>query len=216
MTAVGTSGLPDAIDAAKKDLRARHLARRRALSPAQLAAAENAIRDRAAELLAPAPTVALYASTGTEPGTRPLLDALHAGGVRVLLPVLLPDLDLDWGVYTGPVGLVPGPLGTLVPAGPRLGPDALNEAVLVFVPALAVDRAGHRLGRGGGSYDRALRRIAPTALVAAVLYDEELLDAVPAASHDASVHAVLTPTGLHPVGEPGGSEDADGFGGDFG
>ena len=45
------------------------------------------------------------------------------------------------------------------PAGPRLGRAAVAEAQLVVVPALAVDRRGLRLGRGGGSYDRALARV---------------------------------------------------------
>lgn len=211
MTAVGAAGLPDPIAAAKTALRGRLLAHRRALAPDRLTAAADAIRDRALELLAPAPTVALYASTGAEPGTGPLLDALHERGTRVLLPVLQPDLDLDWGRYDGPLSLIAGPRGTLEPAGPRLGADAVGEAVLVFVPGLAADRAGHRLGRGGGSYDRALRRISPTALVAVVLYDDELLDAVPVAAHDTAVHAVLTPTGLCPVGEAGSSDEGDGY-----
>ena len=51
-------------------------------------------------------TVAAYVSVGREPGTRALLDALRARGVRVLLPVLLPDNDLDWGVYEGAEHLV--------------------------------------------------------------------------------------------------------------
>ena len=58
-----------------------------------------------------AATVAAYVSIGTEPGTGPLLDALTASGRRVILPVVLPDLDLDWAVYDGP--------GSLVRARPR-------------------------------------------------------------------------------------------------
>ena len=55
---------------------------------------------------------------------------------------------------------------------------------MVLVPALAVDRAGNRLGRGGGSYDRALARVGPLIPVIALLYDDELLDQVPAEQHD--------------------------------
>ncbi|MYS47240.1 5-formyltetrahydrofolate cyclo-ligase, partial [Streptomyces sp. SID5998] len=51
--------------------------------------------------LARARTVAAYVSVGAEPGTHALLDALHARGVRVLLPALMPDNDLDWGLYGG-------------------------------------------------------------------------------------------------------------------
>ncbi|MBA3743384.1 5-formyltetrahydrofolate cyclo-ligase [Sporichthya sp.] len=197
----GSTGSPTEVDAAKSALRATVLAARRALGPTELAAAAAAIRDRALEALAPAPTVALYASTGTEPGTHPLLEALRAIGTRVLLPVLLEDNGLDWGVYRGPDFLVPGPRGTLEPAGPRLGPEAFGEALLAFVPGLAADRNGRRLGRGGGSYDRTLRHAHPAALIAVVLYPGEIIDTVPARGHDAEVHAVLSPEGLVPVGE---------------
>jgi 5-formyltetrahydrofolate cyclo-ligase len=98
---------------------------------------------------------------GPEPGGADLpdvlMDALPPGG-RLLLPVLLDDGDLDWAVYSGT--LVPGPRGLLEPDGPRLGVDAIREASLVVVPALAISAAGVRLGRGGGSYDRVLSRLA--------------------------------------------------------
>jgi 5-formyltetrahydrofolate cyclo-ligase len=61
----------------------------------------------------------------------------------------------------------------------------------VLVPALAVDRHGNRLGRGGGSYDRALARA--TGLTVAVLYDGELVDLLPVEPHDVPVNAVVTP-----------------------
>ncbi|HUR75406.1 MAG TPA: 5-formyltetrahydrofolate cyclo-ligase [Sporichthya sp.] len=202
-------GAADDIDRGKAALRASVLAARRGLSPHELTAAAEALRDRALEAIAPAGTVALYASTGSEPGTGPLLEALRLAGTRVLLPVLLPDRQLDWGVYRGPEFLIPGPRGTLEPAGPRLGPEAFGEARLAFVPGLAADRAGHRLGRGGGSYDRALRHAGPAALIAVVLYPGEIVDTVPVGRHDAEVHAVLTPEGLHPVGEAVGAEDGE-------
>jgi 5-formyltetrahydrofolate cyclo-ligase len=185
-------GPADDIDSVKAALRAGVLAARRTFSPDELSTAAEAIRERALETLAPAPTVALYASTGTEPGTHPLLEALRAGGTRVLLPVLLPDNELDWGVYRGPDFLVPGPRGTLEPAGPRLGPEAFGEALLAFVPGLAADRAGHRLGRGGGSYDRALARVPAGTFVCVLLNSEEVLDAVPRDTHDRPVSAVAT------------------------
>jgi 5-formyltetrahydrofolate cyclo-ligase len=69
------------------------------------------------------------------------------------------------------------------------------------VPALAVDRAGNRLGRGGGSFDRALARVGPLIPVIALLYDDELLDQVPAEPHDAPVRSVVRPGyGISSVG----------------
>jgi 5-formyltetrahydrofolate cyclo-ligase len=111
----------------------------------------------------------------------------------VLLPVLLPDNDLDWAAYTG--HLPAGPRGLLEPTGPRLGVDAVRTAGLVVVPALAVDRRGMRMGRGAGSYDRVLARLDPSVPVVALLHDGELLDEVPAEPHDRPVDAALTPSG---------------------
>ncbi|MGI5398362.1 5-formyltetrahydrofolate cyclo-ligase [Streptomyces sp. CA-135486] len=146
--------------------------------------------------LTEAGTVAAYVSIGREPGTRALLDALRARGVRVLLPVLKPDNDLDWGVYEGPEHLVRAGRGLLEPDGERLGVDAVLEADAVLLPGLAVDSRGMRLGRGGGSYDRVLARLAAAgadpALVV-LLYANEVVERVPQEPHDHPVHAVVTP-----------------------
>jgi 5-formyltetrahydrofolate cyclo-ligase len=147
-----------------------------------------------------AATVAAYVSIGQEPGTGPLLDLLTALGKRVVLPVLLPDNDLDWAAYRGPADLVAAGRGLLEPVGPRLGVDAVATADVVLVPALAVDRTGMRLGRGGGSYDRALGRVPVGPFVCALLYDGEVVDRVPHDDHDRPVMAVVTPSGVSRTG----------------
>ena len=134
-------------------------------------------------------TVAAYAAQGSEPGTAALLAGLAASGVDVLLPVLRPDLDLDWARWSGE--LVPGPRGTVEPLGPRLGCDAVAACGLVVVPALAVDWTGTRLGRGGGSYDRALAR--STGWLVAALHPGEVVDRLPSQAHDVPVHAAVLP-----------------------
>lgn len=143
-----------------------------------------------------AATVAIYISLSNEPGTGPLVEQLHELGRRLILPVLLPDNDLDWAVYQGPQSLVPASRGLLEPLGPRLGREAVATADVVLCPGLAVDRRGRRLGRGGGSYDRALARVPVGTFVCTLLYDGELLDHVPAEDHDRPVTAVVTPSGL--------------------
>jgi 5-formyltetrahydrofolate cyclo-ligase len=81
----------------------------------------------------------------------------------------------------------------LEPTGPAVATERLRDAAAVVVPALAVDRAGHRLGRGGGFYDRALAAVEiPTV---AVVFDDELMDELPVEPHDVPVGAVLTPRG---------------------
>ncbi|MFF8790274.1 5-formyltetrahydrofolate cyclo-ligase [Streptomyces sp. NPDC015125] len=146
------------------------------------------------------PTVAAYVSIGGEPSTRALLDRLRAAGVRVLLPVLLPDNDLDWALYEGTERLVRAGRGLLEPDGPRLGPEAVTQADVVLLPGLAVDHGGLRLGRGGGSYDRVLARLeraGARASLVVLLYDAEVLAEVPAEPHDRHVHAAVTPSAVH-------------------
>lgn len=143
-----------------------------------------------------AATVAAYVSVGREPGTGPLLAALAAAGKRVILPLLQPDGDLDWAVYRGPEGLVPAHRGLLEPVGRPLGHDAVGTADAVLVPGLAVDRRGMRMGRGGGSYDRALGRVPVGTFTCVVLNAAEVLDVVPHAEHDRRVTAAATEDGL--------------------
>ena len=138
-------------------------------------------------------TVAAYYSVGTEPDTRGLVYALWKRGTYVLLPVLRPDGDLDWASYEGP-GLAGARTAGAARAGERpRGVQAVARADVVLAPALAVDQAGNRLGRGGGSYDRALARVGPLIPVIALLYDDEFLSRVPAEPHDMPVRAVVRP-----------------------
>ncbi|KAB8164256.1 5-formyltetrahydrofolate cyclo-ligase [Streptomyces sp. 3MP-14] len=190
----------------KRALRRDLSAVRAALADDEVAQAAEALAERALELpeLAEAGTVAAYVSVGREPGTGPLLRALRERGVQVLLPVLLADNDLDWAEFEGHGRLVEaehaGRVRLLEPSGRRLGPDAVTWADTVLLPGLAVDGRGVRMGRGGGSYDRALARLAESgadpALVALV-YGHEVVDVVPDEPHDRRVHAALTPEGVH-------------------
>src|SRR5690606_38005580 len=119
-----SSGRTDVAEA-KAAMRRRIRETRSALDATALAEAGRALRDvlLATPEVAGARTVALYVAVGREPGTGPLLEALSERGVGVLLPVVLPDLDLDWAYYTGPTGLAPAARGLLEPTGDRLGPD---------------------------------------------------------------------------------------------
>lgn len=192
---------PDQTWAAKLALRDQLLTARGRQSLAGIA--ERA-RSLARSLLAEpevrrAATIAAYVSIGHEPGTGPLLDALLTAGKltagkRVILPLLLPDNDLDWATYEGPDSLVAGRRGMLEPAGFPLGTQAIATADLVLTPGLAVDRRGHRLGRGGGSYDRALTRA--TGAVWCLVNADEVLDDIPHAHHDQRIDAAVTENGV--------------------
>lgn len=179
----------------KSSLRGRIYGTRASMGDTAREAAGRALRD--AVLAMPeagmAGTVAAYVSIGTEPATAALIFAFWKRGTYVLLPVLRDDYDLDWACYEGPDSLEAGPRGLLQPAEPRRGAGAIASADMVIVPALAVDRAGNRLGRGGGSYDRALARVGVPVPTIALLYDGELMDEVPAEAHDQRVRYAAQP-----------------------
>lgn len=142
-------------------------------------------------------TVCAYVPVGTEPGSIEMLDVLLRQADRVLLPVTRTTGDdsamaLLWGEYQ-PGQLVTARFGLLEPAGPWLPATALADASVVFVPALAVDRTGARLGRGRGFYDRTLVLRNRDARLIAVVRDDELLDEVPHEPHDVPMTHALTP-----------------------
>jgi 5-formyltetrahydrofolate cyclo-ligase len=185
----------DELRSRKVALRRQLLTERAHMPAPERSAAGRAIRDAVLSLpeTQMAGTVAAYVSVGTEPETRGLVYALWKRGTYVLVPLLLGDNDLDWASYEGPDSLAAAPRGLLEPTEPPRGPAAVTSADLVIVPALAVDRGGRRLGRGGGSYDRALARVGAAVPTVALIYDGELLDEVPAGSRDQRVRMVARP-----------------------
>jgi 5-formyltetrahydrofolate cyclo-ligase len=142
--------------------------------------------------------VCCYLPVGTEPGSVAMVDAI---GARVLLPIVTGPAPLDWAEYRGEASLVPGPYGLREPSGTRLGPEAIAQADVVLVPALAVDRRGVRLGRGGGHYDRSLPKARTDAALIAVVRDDELAEWLPDEPHDVRMTATLTPRlGIRRIG----------------
>ena len=170
----------------KRALRAQLRAERRERAP---------LRDREADAAAiaeaglgvvdetgvrPGEWVSIYESTPVEPPTHALVAALQARGIRVMVPITLPDLDLDWAEAG---------------AGEPLGKDAVGRARVVFAPALSLDRDGTRMGQGGGCYDRVLPR-SPRARVVALVHPWEVRDEpLPREAHDLPMAEVLTAEG---------------------
>lgn len=196
-TGPGPDRSADALVSAKQRLRAEVLAARRLLDPATLAARAAALAEQVLALpeVAAATSVAAYVSYGTEPGTGVLLDALHARGTEVLLPVLLDDNDLDWAPYDGPGSLHPAARGLREPATAPLGVEAVRRVDVLLVPGLAVSTTGLRSGRGGGSYDRVLARV-PDTFTCVLLHPGEVGLDVPAEAHDRPVDAAATARGV--------------------
>lgn len=180
--------MTDNVAVDKAAWRAFCIERRAQLSADQIADARRAVRDTVVQAAGAAQwrRIAAYEPLRTEPGSPELLSALVETGAELLVPVVLPDLDLDWVHWRGD--------------GERLGLAAVGTVDAVLVPALAVTFGGVRLGRGGGSYDRALARVPAATPVVALIYADELVDELPSDPWDRRVTAAVTPAGWRDLG----------------
>lgn len=180
----------------KAQLRATLVASRRAVPASVRSAEASVLAVHAADAVGAGDTVCAYVPMRSEPGSPELLERLHERCARLLLPIVRMQADepvpLRWGAYV-PGDLAPGAFGLLEPTGPALPATALADAAVVFVPALAVDRHGVRLGRGGGFYDRSLIYSADDCKLVAVVRDREIVETLPGDAHDVRMSHALSP-----------------------
>ena len=185
------------LPATKQALRARILAARDALDPAQRATGAQAIASRIAELPSfdGAAMVLATLPFGSEWDVRPLAQAALDRGKSIVLPrvdaatrrlVLHRVEDLDADVSPGFRG-IPEPV-------PRTAIVRPADIDCVLVPGVAFDSAGRRLGYGGGYYDRLLPHLRPGVARIAGAFDLQVVDEVPVDAHDLAVDVVVTPT----------------------
>lgn len=185
----------DMTKGAKRAMRLAVLQRRSQMSEAAraVASAELAARLLTLDVIVTARSVAAYWPFGSEPSPVAAMDVLRARGVRILLPVGRADGDLDWAPYTGSEDLAAGIWRFMEPSAGRDGVGAIATVDALIVPALAVDARGQRLGRGSGSYDRALARVPVGGTIIAIVYDDEVVTLVPTEAHDRPVTTIVTP-----------------------
>ncbi len=189
----------------KADLRRLMRARRRARSSSEQGRLAEGLLGQARRRpeLAGATVVTGYVALPGEPDLGLVLAWLAENGARVLLPVVTVADDgspaLAWADADD--GLAPGastPTGAriLEPQGLRLRDPGRVD--VVFLPGLAVDHRGRRLGQGAGYYDRTVQRLGwygpDGPRIVAVVHDDEVVEQVPAEAFDTRAHAILTPT----------------------
>lgn len=186
----------------KAELRRAVIARRNALDLDVRAAKSAVVCARLVELLdrlgAAAPhTVAVYAAMGSEVDPAAFAAAAAARGWRVAYPCMLSASDAACGQRMCMRAVAAGDVSTApFIAHPTRAFAATDidsnrcpivpaaELDIVVVPLVAFDRAGARLGYGGGCYDRYLPTVAPECLIVGIAFDEQRVDHVPTDAHD--------------------------------
>jgi 5-formyltetrahydrofolate cyclo-ligase len=192
--------MTDTADTQSKDeLRKVLRARRRDLAVLAPDAAERAAAHLPVEALPPAAVVAGYHAVGAELSPWPVLRRLQAAGARIVLPVAPePHAPLVFRAYAPDQPLEAD--AARIPS-PTVEAETLTPE-LVIAPLVGFDRAGYRLGQGGGYYDRtleALRAGGRRLFVIGLAYAGQEVERIPRDAHDQPLDAILTETGYYPV-----------------
>ncbi|WP_142593120.1 5-formyltetrahydrofolate cyclo-ligase [Pseudorhizobium endolithicum] len=185
----------------KAELRAGRLAARDAIPAAEriersLALAEHGLNRIE---IGQGRVVSGFLPIRSEVDTRPLMAGLRSRGARICVPVILDKERLEFRELVPGAELVPCGFGTSAP-----GPEAqVLEPDLMLVPVAAFDAAGHRIGYGGGYYDRAIARLREKGqdpMLIGIAFNCQEVASVPAEPHDIRLPAVLTESGLRHFG----------------
>ena len=174
----------------KDTIRQTLLAARRAHADAHGADAAVALAAHADRLSGQ--NIAAYLPMGGEIDPRPLMQALRRQGSSICLPVCADEeAAMIFRRYRDGDALLPDEMGIAAPraTAPQVTPD------IVLLPLLAFDSIGHRLGRGGGFYDRTLARLRQggACRFIGLAFDMQMVDKCPIAPHDEALHGVATP-----------------------
>lgn len=138
--------------------------------------------------------IACYVNKGSEVDTRPLIRRSLDIGKRVLVPVVKKgDIDLFFAeIKNLGTELAPGTFGILEPKPESLHPESLDAADLLFVPGIAWDKDGYRLGWGRGYFDRVLKNLPAHTRSAGLAFNLQLVNHIPRDQFDLPVDMVIT------------------------
>jgi 5-formyltetrahydrofolate cyclo-ligase len=185
----------------KQEIRKRVLALRDALTPEEIAAKSGSIVRRLTALpdLRESSTLMVFLSFGSEVRTDGLLRWGWEAGKRIVVPLCRPE---DRGLTPCLLGsfaeLEIGRYGIREPKGEMIRPVPREEIDAILVPAVAFDRRGHRVGYGGGYYDRFLTGV-PRAVRIGAAYSCQIVERVPEDPHDLPIHRIVTEDGEIPI-----------------
>jgi 5-formyltetrahydrofolate cyclo-ligase len=190
------------VRASKEETRAAMRRKLREMSSAFRAEASLVICELAAQLPAfrTGLCIGLFAPLPSEPDILPLIEEAWASGKIVVLPRLWkkgPEPRLEWHAVTDWAQVIEqGPFGLQEPDPglcPRIDPARLD---CIFVPGMAYDRTGMRLGRGGGYYDHFLGQISRDVPRFGLMFSLQQVERLPREPHDQALRAIVTDDGL--------------------
>ena len=144
-------------------------------------------------------TIAAYLPTKSEPPIIEALTRLHKDGHRILVPVVRPGRKLAWVHWDPAVEHPLSPMGIPEPEGEEQDEQAFVNADVRLIPALAFDAGGHRLGQGGGYYDRIIPLLSDQQLTGrsiGIVFSDEIYEAIPYDQWDAILPVILTERGI--------------------
>ena len=175
-------------------LRRAAMSRRRSLSPANCRSWSEAIQTRALELrqYLDARSVALYSAVQNEVETEAILEDALRAGKHVFFPKFNRRDGAEFAQVTSKDELASGRFGIAEPAGTNALALVDGACAIVFIPGVLFDNRGHRLGRGGGWYDRALAQFGNRGFFVGLAYEVQIVDRLPEQSWDQRVHYVIT------------------------
>ena len=180
--------------AEKRRLRTLLRQRRRALSAQDVRKNSQRIATRlcAQAMFHQARQILLYSSDENEVETEGLWQAACRRGIDVYYPRVTADKqEVEFVRRHDNEPLIPGVFDILVPPGENLL-TSVAQTDLVLIPGVGFDRAGHRLGRGRGYYDRVLRDLLAGALRVGLAYDYQIVSHIPIDEHDERVDYIVT------------------------
>lgn len=175
-------------------LRRQALSRRASLSPDRCLEWSRLVQARALQFpqYASADCVVLYSPVQNEVDTGQIRDHALLEGKKVFYPKLgVPD-EPAFARVSSAADFRPGRFGVPEPTGEILLSPGDRGGLAVFVPGVLFDRCGHRLGRGGGWYDRALESLGHDGVLIGLAYENQIIDDLPTESWDQKVHFIIT------------------------
>lgn len=179
----------------KADIRTMTLQARRAMSADDVKANSRAILERLYALpeFARAATVLTFVSSkDNEVNTHPLIETLLREGRTVLVPIANPDRTMTWSRLLDMRELIPARFGILEPAPEFVRPTDPPQDAVVIVPGLAFTPDGHRIGYGGGYFDRFLAHFKGATI--SLAFDIQIVESIPTNEHDIPIKIVITET----------------------